>query len=147
MIRIRCSKEILRVQVPRLSLDVKINHCSTTFAMRISIDFYTKKMFSKITEKICMQHASLRIFNHDVSWWYKLWFQSEMDFGSLLCWATNSIGRQEQPCVYHLTPAGRPDPVTNCTITNQSYSTMRVTCQPGFDGGLRQVFFFYFNQQ
>ena len=62
-----------------------------------------------------------------------------MDFGSLVCWATNSIGRQTQPCVFHLTPAGRPDPVTNCTVTKQSYSTMRVMCKPGFDGGLKQV--------
>ena len=66
-------------------------------------------------------------------------FQTEMDFGSLVCWATNSIGRQTQPCVFHLTPAGRPDPVTNCTVTKQSYSTMRVMCKPGFDGGLKQV--------
>ena len=63
-----------------------------------------------------------------------------MDYGSLMCWATNTIGRQEQPCVFHLIPAGRPDPVTNCTVLNQTYSTLHVQCKPGFDGGLPQSF-------
>jgi len=66
--------------------------------------------------------------------------KTEMDCGSLVCWATNAIGRQESPCVFHLIPAGRPDPVTNCTVLNQTYSTLHVSCQPGFDGGLPQAF-------
>jgi len=28
------------------------------------------------------------------------------DFGTLLCWATNSLATQSQPCVYHIVPAG-----------------------------------------
>jgi len=28
----------------------------------------------------------------------------EQDFGTLLCWATNKIGRQRKPCVIHLIP-------------------------------------------
>ena len=58
-----------------------------------------------------------------------------------MCRAQNEIGLQEQPCIFHLMPAGKPDPVSNCSVSNQSYSTMRVTCQPGFNGGLRQVSF------
>ena len=63
-----------------------------------------------------------------------------MDYGSLMCWATNSIGRIEEACIYHLIPAGRPDPVHNCTVVNQTYSTLHVVCLRGFDGGLPQDF-------
>lgn len=28
------------------------------------------------------------------------------DFGTLLCWATNSLATLPQPCVYHIVPAG-----------------------------------------
>ena len=65
-------------------------------------------------------------------------FQTEMDYGTLMCWATNSIGRMERPCVFHVIPAGKPDPVHNCTVRNQTYSTLYVTCGTGFDGGLQQ---------
>ena len=34
-----------------------------------------------------------------------------MDYGSLMCWASNAIGRMSDPCIFHLIPAGRPDPV------------------------------------
>lgn len=63
-----------------------------------------------------------------------------MDYGSLMCWATNSIGRMSDPCIFHLIPAGRPDPVQNCTVHNQTLSTLHVVCAPGFDGGLPQLF-------
>lgn len=63
-----------------------------------------------------------------------------MDYGSLMCWATNSIGRMTEPCIFHLIPAGRPDPVHNCSVVNQTYSTLHVVCLKGFDGGLPQGF-------
>lgn len=33
--------------------------------------------------------------------------RSEMDFGTLLCWAANPLGIQSQPCVYHFYAAGK----------------------------------------
>lgn len=32
--------------------------------------------------------------------------RSEEDFGTLLCWASNSIGTVERPCIFQLVPAG-----------------------------------------
>ncbi|KAK9509626.1 hypothetical protein O3M35_006894 [Rhynocoris fuscipes] len=32
---------------------------------------------------------------------------SELDYGTLLCWATNRIGHQKVPCVYHIIAAGK----------------------------------------
>ncbi|XP_068204793.1 uncharacterized protein [Palaemon carinicauda] len=35
---------------------------------------------------------------------------TELDYGTLLCWAENAIGQQSLPCVFHIVPAGKPDP-------------------------------------
>lgn len=37
----------------------------------------------------------------------KLVPDSETDFGSLYCWASNSIGQQQEPCVFQLIKAGK----------------------------------------
>lgn len=29
------------------------------------------------------------------------------DYGTILCWAENSLGNQAEPCVFHLIPAGK----------------------------------------
>lgn len=34
---------------------------------------------------------------------------NELDYGTLLCWASNQIGHQQVPCVYHIIPAGNPE--------------------------------------
>lgn len=31
---------------------------------------------------------------------------NDAEFGTFLCWGTNFIGRQVQPCVFHVVPAG-----------------------------------------
>ena len=66
-------------------------------------------------------------------------FQNEMDLGTVLCWARNSVGRQERPCVFHLIAARRPNPVANCTVADRALTELSITCMPGFDGGLKQV--------
>ena len=66
--------------------------------------------------------------------------RSELDYGNLLCWGENSIGVQRRPCTYHIIPAGPPDPVNNCTVFNQSFTGLHISCGHGFDGGLRQTF-------
>ena len=67
---------------------------------------------------------------------------TEHDYGTVLCWAGNDlIGMQKSPCVFHIIPAGKPDTVTNCSIMNQTFDSLFVTCVEGFNGGLHQMFF------
>ncbi|XP_065206080.1 synaptogenesis protein syg-2-like isoform X2 [Planococcus citri] len=65
---------------------------------------------------------------------------ADLDYGTLSCWAQNAIGMQVMPCVYQLVAAGKPQSVQNCTLSNQTNSSVEVKCSPGYDGGLPQVF-------
>ncbi|KDR20918.1 hypothetical protein L798_03856, partial [Zootermopsis nevadensis] len=65
---------------------------------------------------------------------------TELDYGTLLCWASNRIGNQRVPCVFHIIAAGRPDQVYNCTVANTSMTSFSVHCTPGFNGGMEQSF-------
>ncbi|KAB0794697.1 hypothetical protein PPYR_11536 [Photinus pyralis] len=65
---------------------------------------------------------------------------SELDYGSLSCWAINSVGHQISPCIFQVVAAGKPYSVKNCTLSNQTTSSVEVYCLPGFDGGLPQYF-------
>ena len=31
----------------------------------------------------------------------------ELDYGTILCWAENELGVQEEPCTFHIIPAGK----------------------------------------
>ncbi|KAL0869211.1 hypothetical protein ABMA27_007488 [Loxostege sticticalis] len=77
---------------------------------------------------------------------------SERDYGALTCRGTNSVGRQEQPCVFQIVPAARPSPPRNCTVTagnstnwvedalhEESADALMVRCVTGYDGGLPQL--------
>ncbi|XP_065338846.1 B-cell receptor CD22-like isoform X3 [Cloeon dipterum] len=65
---------------------------------------------------------------------------ADMDYGTLACWGTNAVGRQRTPCIFQVVAAGRPFPLTNCSISNQTVDTLTVDCVEGFDGGLPQYF-------
>ena len=58
--------------------------------------------------------------------------RTELDYGSLLCWASNTIGRQHEPCIFHLVPAGVPDNLSNCSIGNQTTSSLQVWIPSSF---------------
>lgn len=36
--------------------------------------------------------------------------------------------------------AGKPDALTNCTVSNQTLNVLQLECIEGFDGGLPQTF-------
>ncbi|XP_064091151.1 protein turtle-like isoform X3 [Macrobrachium nipponense] len=65
---------------------------------------------------------------------------NELDYGTLLCWANNSIGVQQHPCVFQIVAAGKPDPPHNCRVFDVTISSLQVNCLPGDDGGLQQTF-------
>ncbi|XP_023288397.1 nephrin [Orussus abietinus] len=65
---------------------------------------------------------------------------TEMDYGTVLCWASNAAGQQRNACVFHVIPAGKPEPPYNCTLTNQTTESLSVECSAGFDGGQPQHF-------
>ncbi|XP_054711443.1 hemicentin-2-like [Uloborus diversus] len=63
------------------------------------------------------------------------------DFGKLYCWAKNKVGDQQIPCIFNVIPAGPPDQVRNCSITNYTSDSLKVECEEGYDGGLQQKFY------
>ncbi|XP_068238624.1 uncharacterized protein [Palaemon carinicauda] len=65
---------------------------------------------------------------------------NELDYGTLLCWANNSIGLQQRPCVFQIMATGKPDPPHNCRVFDITISSLQVQCLPGDDGGLNQMF-------
>lgn len=65
---------------------------------------------------------------------------SEKNFGTLACWASNSVGNQETPCYFHIKPARAPSPPQDCQIRYVEEISVEVTCTPGEDGGVSQHF-------
>ncbi|RWS28074.1 hemicentin-2-like protein [Leptotrombidium deliense] len=63
------------------------------------------------------------------------------DYGKLKCFAENAVGQQEEPCVFNVVPASRPNPVHECVVSNQTWNSIFVRCLPGFDGGMKQTFY------
>ncbi|XP_049524613.1 hemicentin-2-like [Dermacentor silvarum] len=65
----------------------------------------------------------------------------ELEYGLLLCWASNNVGKQRDPCIFRIVPPAPPGSPHNCTVTAQSQDGMAVTCSPGSTGGLPVTFF------
>ncbi|CAB4064559.1 unnamed protein product, partial [Lepeophtheirus salmonis] len=52
----------------------------------------------------------------------------------------NTIGHQIEPCTFQIVPTGRPAPLSECKVINQSLPIVKIGCREGFDGGLPQTF-------
>ncbi|XP_065333564.1 synaptogenesis protein syg-2-like isoform X2 [Cloeon dipterum] len=65
---------------------------------------------------------------------------TEMDYGTVMCSASNTAGLQQEPCVFHIIAAGHPDTPYNCSVVNQTSGSVEVECLEGFDGGQQQFF-------
>ncbi|CAL7948602.1 unnamed protein product [Xylocopa violacea] len=73
---------------------------------------------------------------------------TEMDYGTVACWATNQVGKQRAPCLFQVIAAGRPYALHNCSTTEMSATLdaeelsaksgtgLIVRCLEGYDGGL-----------
>jgi len=66
--------------------------------------------------------------------------RNNKDYGTLMCEAKNEVGKQKAPCIFHIILAVVPEPVANCTTINPSAEHFRLSCKPGFDGGMEQYF-------
>ncbi|KAK4309229.1 hypothetical protein Pmani_019125, partial [Petrolisthes manimaculis] len=66
--------------------------------------------------------------------------RSARDYGTLSCWATNTVGTQADPCRFTVVEAGPPERVGSCVLVNLTLGTLEVGCTAGSDGGLRQRF-------
>ncbi|XP_052743181.1 uncharacterized protein LOC112053108 [Bicyclus anynana] len=71
---------------------------------------------------------------------YLYMVNTSSDYGWVQCTASNSVGRQNTPCLFHILPAEKPSSVKNCEIMNVTYDSLTLGCVPGHDGGLRQAF-------
>ncbi|KAI1287039.1 B-cell receptor CD22 [Halotydeus destructor] len=67
--------------------------------------------------------------------------KNRFGFGSIVCSAENEVGQQLESCVFSVVPAGPPEAVKNCQVTNRSMSTLLVECTAGDASGLTQYFF------
>ncbi|XP_049877561.1 hemicentin-1-like [Pectinophora gossypiella] len=65
---------------------------------------------------------------------------TDMEYGTLACFGSNAVGQQKIPCHFNLVAAGRPFPLQNCSVANQSIDSLYVECVENFDGGLPQTF-------
>ena len=60
--------------------------------------------------------------------------------GEVLCWATNEVGEQHEPCVFHVVPLGAPQPPSDCEVIEAGDTRVRVICEAGYGGGEDQTF-------
>ena len=55
--------------------------------------------------------------------------RTPLDYGSLLCWASNEVGVQSKPCVFHLSPARPPASVSLCSVSHEAVTSVRLRCE------------------
>ncbi|KAA0192602.1 hypothetical protein HAZT_HAZT007784, partial [Hyalella azteca] len=89
-----------------------------------------------------------KVFNRELSSVLAYTPHTPLDYGSLLCWAENSVGRQKDPCVFQVVPAAVPEPVHNCSAwhNNSAAGQVVILCWPGWNGGLEQTFSLHVNE-
>lgn len=57
------------------------------------------------------------------------------------------VGSFDASPFFDLYVAGRPDPVSQCNVTNKTYTSLFVRCKAGYDGGLKQSFIIEVHEQ
>ena len=41
---------------------------------------------------------------------------TDQESGQVLCWASNDLGEQMEPCVFHVVPLSTPQPPSACEV-------------------------------
>ena len=54
---------------------------------------------------------------------------TETEHGQVLCWASNRLGEQDKPCVFHVVPLASPSPPRECKVSLFTYSAPNQCCQ------------------
>ncbi|KAL1414608.1 hypothetical protein MTO96_007391 [Rhipicephalus appendiculatus] len=110
--------------------EVEADPVEVTFEWRFDSSVSGKRLeLTRFTQKLTHSVALHTTLNED-------------DFGLLLCWATNEIGRQRKPCAFAVVKAGPPEPVRNCSQDNGTSNSVSFECLQGlWDGGMQPVIF------
>ena len=76
-------------------------------------NIWTFRCDKGIPNIICI-YVSLMFFSN-----YKP--STEEDHGQVLCWASNGLGEQIQPCVFRVVPLASPAPPKDCKVIQNTY--------------------------
>ncbi|XP_042885515.1 uncharacterized protein LOC122261794 isoform X4 [Penaeus japonicus] len=57
--------------------------------------------------------------------------RSNNRMGALQCWAENSVGRQDTPCIVAVRKPALPSAPVNCSLTGAGREVVTVNCEPG----------------
>ncbi|XP_074594549.1 neogenin-like [Brevipalpus obovatus] len=66
--------------------------------------------------------------------------RNKLGYGSIFCTSSNEIGQQQEPCQFKIIPSSVPEKVNNCSVKNQTLSSLLVTCIPGPSNGMNTKF-------
>ncbi|XP_050679554.1 protein turtle homolog A-like [Leptidea sinapis] len=112
-----------RGETVHIQCDVDANPMPQSYRWWFNSSTYTERELTSNTEN---------------SYRYKV--NSSSEYGWVQCTGANSVGRQSEPCLFHILPADRPSALQHCDVSNVTHDCFMVDCVPGYDGGLQQEF-------
>ena len=65
---------------------------------------------------------------------------TETGAGQVLCWASNSVGEQEDPCVFRVVPLGAPRTPQKCKVVEKTQTSVLIGCREGIAASLDTTF-------
>ena len=98
------------------------------------------KLISSDGKLISSDGNALRSPLHEHVSTLKYFVRTDLDYGTLSCWGKNRIGTQSHHCLFNIVPAEIPKSPENCSFSNSSNVSLTISCNPGYDGGLKQKF-------
>ena len=65
---------------------------------------------------------------------------TETGAGQVLCWASNSVGEQEDPCIFRVVPLGAPRTPQKCKVVEKTQTSVLIGCREGIAASLDTTF-------